>query len=109
MSPSLSVAVSTAPTFWPAAVFSATSRSAVDDENVGSLLVTTAATSKTAESPYMGRVLVSAVKLPHKGEWPEEEELGRPTVTVLSDEPSPYDSPLPPKSSVPLLWQPVKG
>ena len=59
MSLSASVAVRAAPTFWPAAVFSATLRAAVSAENAGGLLGTTtaAATWKTAESPYMGRVM----------------------------------------------------
>ena len=52
MSPSLSVAVSTPPTSWPSAVFSATLRAAVDEGNVGALLVTTgAATAKSSERP----------------------------------------------------------
>ena len=56
MWPSSSVAVSAAPTFWPAAVFSATLRAAVSAENAGGLLGTTtaAATWKTSESPYRG-------------------------------------------------------
>ena len=54
MSLSASVAVRAAPTFWPAAVFSATLRAAVSAENAGGLLGTTtaAATWKTPESPY---------------------------------------------------------
>ena len=67
-------------------------------------------TSKTAESPYMGRVLVFvSLRLPLMGPSPVAEELGRPTRT-----PSP---PGPPSAteltlkvaSVPLSSQPVKG
>ena len=80
MSPSLSVAVSTAPTFWPAAVFSATLRAAVEAPNVGALLVTTAApTSNTSERPYMGRLSVVGTAFPLlRGPWPLAVELGRP-------------------------------
>ncbi len=52
---SASVAVRAAPTFWPGAVFSATLRAAVAEGNAGGLLMSTsAATWKTAESPYTG-------------------------------------------------------
>ena len=71
MSLSASVAVRAAPTFWPAAVFSATLRAAVSAENAGGLLGTTtaAATWKTAESPYMGRVktVLAIWELPLRG------------------------------------------
>ena len=82
MSLSASVAVRTAPTSWAAAVFSGTLRSAVSAENAGGLLGTTtaAATWKTAESPYMGRVVVVVATLPlSMGPWPVIEEFGRPT------------------------------
>ena len=89
---SKSVAVRTAPTSVPAAVFSASSRTAVDMGNVGSLLAPSTPTPKTAESPYMGRLVAGSVKLPAMGPWPVSEESGRPTVTTLAPSvPSPYD------------------
>ena len=67
-------------------------------------------TSKTAESPYMGRVLVFvSLRLPLMGPSPVAEELGRPTRT-----PSPAGPPSATEltlkvASVPLSSQPVKG
>ena len=110
MSLSASVAVRAAPTFWPAAVFSATLRAAVSAENAGGLLGTTtaAATWKTAESPYMGRVLaVPVTALLLRGPWRALEELGRPTF-VPPAAPNPCEME-PSSASVPLCSQPVKG
>ena len=113
MSLSASVAVRAAPTFWPAAVFSATLRAAVVPENAGGLLGTTtaAATWKTSESPYMGRVAVlgtSSAVLLLRGPWlTAEEELGRPTITsVLARA---LDLSNRSKYSVPRSLQPVRG
>ena len=58
---------------------------------------------KTAESPYMGRVLVEVIWKPLlRGPWPVSVELGRATVT-----------PELPRAefsfSVPLWLQPVRG
>ena len=107
MSLSASVAVRAAPTFWPAAVFSATLRAAVSAENAGGLLGTTtaAATWKTPESPYMGRLVVVPTLVPVllMGPWLVKEELGRPT-RMLGDAPSAR-----PNSSVPSWSQPVRG
>ena len=106
-----SVAVRTAPTFWPAAVFSATLRAAVEEENTGGMLVSTAAaTWKTAESPYRGRRnmvgWMYALLLP-RGPSPPEEELGRPRRTELVPSASESASPRAPRCR--RDSQPVQG
>ena len=63
MSLSASVAVRAPPTFWPAAVFSATLRAAVSAENAGGLLGTAAATAAVAALVSVSALLASSVKL----------------------------------------------
>ena len=70
--------------------------------------VVSAATWKTAESPYMGRVLaVPVTALLLRGPWRALEELGRPTF-VPPAAPNPCEME-PSSASVPLCPQPVKG
>ena len=89
---------------WPAAVFSATLRFAVDEGNVGALLGTTAAaTAKSSERPYRGWVSEGeSAKLLLMGPSVPNELSGAPS----TGEPEPRASP---DNSVPSWSQPVQG
>ena len=103
--PSASVAVRTAPTSWPAAVFSGTLRAAVGAENAGKLLKTW----KTSETPYMGWREIHPKLVPLlRGPWPLPEELGRPGRTPALV-PSARDDGPGANASVPSWSQPVQG